>query len=188
MHRAGQTTSWAGTVGKYDDVHSSSSACSLSRRSGHLVRVTHPFHPLVGRAFEFVEHQLNWGEDRVCLRDGNGKLFHLPGAAAGLGPDPAPRDGSAVQARLAGHSPPLNLCGRGSPQSACWCAAKNACRSVTQPVAGRPQRCWRSLRRRGRSSCWAASTRGGGRGCCASAGSAAAGGPARHGWDGHSCP
>jgi hypothetical protein len=44
------------------------------------VRVTHPFHPLAGREFEFVEHRLNWGEDRVCLRDGNGELFSLPAA------------------------------------------------------------------------------------------------------------
>jgi uncharacterized protein DUF5372 len=44
------------------------------------VRVTHPFHPLAGRDFEFVEHRQNWGEDRVCLRDGNGRLFSLPAA------------------------------------------------------------------------------------------------------------
>jgi hypothetical protein len=42
------------------------------------VRVTHPFHPLAGRDFEFVEHRQNWGEDRVCLRDENGGLFSLP--------------------------------------------------------------------------------------------------------------
>jgi hypothetical protein len=42
-----------------------------------LVRVTHPFHPLAGRVFEFVEHRQNWGEDRVCLRNENGELFSL---------------------------------------------------------------------------------------------------------------
>jgi hypothetical protein len=42
-----------------------------------LVRVTHPFHPLAGRAFEFVEHRQNWGEDRVYLRDEDGELFSL---------------------------------------------------------------------------------------------------------------
>jgi uncharacterized protein DUF5372 len=42
--------------------------------------VTHPFHPLSGRDFEFVEHRLNWGEDRVCLRDEDGELFSLPAA------------------------------------------------------------------------------------------------------------
>ena len=53
------------------------------------MRVTHPFHPLAGRAFEFVEHRLNWGEDRVCLRDGNGDLFSLPAAwTDAVAPDP----------------------------------------------------------------------------------------------------
>jgi hypothetical protein len=33
------------------------------------VRVTHRFHPLSGRDFEFVVHRRNWGEDRVCCRD-----------------------------------------------------------------------------------------------------------------------
>ena len=32
------------------------------------VRVTHPFHPLYGRDFEFVAHRHNWGEDRfICM-------------------------------------------------------------------------------------------------------------------------
>ena len=42
--------------------------------------MTHPFHPLSGRDFEFIEHRLNWGEDRVCLRDEDGELFSLPAA------------------------------------------------------------------------------------------------------------
>jgi hypothetical protein len=42
------------------------------------VRVTHPFHLLYGRDFEFVAHRHNWGEDRVHLHDENGKLFSLP--------------------------------------------------------------------------------------------------------------
>jgi hypothetical protein len=42
--------------------------------------VTHPFHPLSGRDFEFVEYRQNWGEDRVCLHDENGQLFSLPAA------------------------------------------------------------------------------------------------------------
>lgn len=40
--------------------------------------MTHLFHPLYGRDFEFVEHKLNWGEDRVWLHDENGQLFSLP--------------------------------------------------------------------------------------------------------------
>jgi hypothetical protein len=39
--------------------------------------VTHPFHPLSGQDFEFVEHRQNWGEDRVYLRDEDGELFSL---------------------------------------------------------------------------------------------------------------
>ena len=42
------------------------------------MRVTHPFHPLYGRDFEFVAHRHNWGEDRVDLHDENGELFSLP--------------------------------------------------------------------------------------------------------------
>ena len=42
--------------------------------------MTHPFHPLAGRDFEFVEHRQNWGEDRVYLHDADGQLFSLPAA------------------------------------------------------------------------------------------------------------
>jgi hypothetical protein len=40
--------------------------------------VTHPFHPLCGRDFEFVVYRQNWGEDRVHLRNEDGQLFSLP--------------------------------------------------------------------------------------------------------------
>ena len=40
--------------------------------------MTHLFHPLAGRDFEFVAHRQNWGEDRVHLHDENGDLFSLP--------------------------------------------------------------------------------------------------------------
>ena len=33
--------------------------------------MTHPFHPLYGRDFEFVAYRQNWGEDRVHLHDEN---------------------------------------------------------------------------------------------------------------------
>ncbi len=42
--------------------------------------MTHLFHPLAGRDFEFVAHRQNWGEDRVHLHDENGQLFSLPAA------------------------------------------------------------------------------------------------------------
>ncbi|MEV6341602.1 DUF5372 family protein [Nocardia vinacea] len=52
-------------------------------------RVTHRFHPLFGREFEFVEHRFNWGEDRVSLRDEQGRLFSLPaGWTDVVAPDP----------------------------------------------------------------------------------------------------
>jgi Family of unknown function (DUF5372) len=51
--------------------------------------VTHPFHPLAGQDFELAEHRLNWGEDRVWLRGGNGELFSLPaGWTDAVAPDP----------------------------------------------------------------------------------------------------
>jgi len=40
--------------------------------------VTHPFHPLAGRDFEFFAYRQNWGEDRVHLHDETGQLFSLP--------------------------------------------------------------------------------------------------------------
>jgi hypothetical protein len=40
--------------------------------------MTHRFHPLSGRNFEFVAYRQNWGEDRVHLHDENGELFSLP--------------------------------------------------------------------------------------------------------------
>ena len=42
--------------------------------------MTHPFHPLAGRDFEFVVYRQNWGEDRVHLHDESGQLFSLPAA------------------------------------------------------------------------------------------------------------
>ena len=51
--------------------------------------MTHPFHPLYGRDFEFVAHRHNWGEDRVHLHDEYGKLFSLPAGWTDVAaPDP----------------------------------------------------------------------------------------------------
>jgi len=50
------------------------------------VRVTHPFHPLAGRDFEFVACRQNWGEDRVHLHDENGQLFSLPAGWTDVAP------------------------------------------------------------------------------------------------------
>ena len=40
--------------------------------------MTHPFHPLCGRQFEFVARRRNWGEDRVYYHDERGELGSLP--------------------------------------------------------------------------------------------------------------
>jgi len=40
--------------------------------------VTHPFHPLAGRDFEFVAYRQNWGEDRIHLHDEDGQPLSLP--------------------------------------------------------------------------------------------------------------
>jgi len=51
--------------------------------------VTHPFHPLGGRDFEFVACRQNWGEDRVHLHDETGQLFSLPAGWTDVAaPDP----------------------------------------------------------------------------------------------------
>ena len=48
--------------------------------------MTHRFHPLCGRDFEFVVHRRNWGEDRVYCRDEDGRLFSLPAAWTDVAP------------------------------------------------------------------------------------------------------
>ena len=50
------------------------------------MRVTHRFHPLSGRDFEFVAYRQNWGEDRVHLHDENGVLFSLPAGWTDVAP------------------------------------------------------------------------------------------------------
>ena len=53
--------------------------------------MTHRFHPLFGRDFEFVAHRQNWGEDRVHLHDEDGELFSLPAGWTDVAPaDPVP--------------------------------------------------------------------------------------------------
>ena len=54
--------------------------CTRSRLSVPACPVTHRFHPLSGRDFEFVVQRRTWGEDRVYCRDEDGELFSLPAA------------------------------------------------------------------------------------------------------------
>ena len=50
-----------------------------SNQSDELrVRITHPFHPLCGREFEFIRQLKDWGEDRVWLYDDHGRLRRIP--------------------------------------------------------------------------------------------------------------
>jgi len=70
------------------------------------VRVTHRFHPLFGRDFEFVAHRHNWGEDRVHPHDEDGVLFALPAGRAALRPLILSWSSRAAAAR--------------SPRVACW--------------------------------------------------------------------
>ena len=69
--------------------------------------MTHPFHPLAGRDFEFVVYRQNWGEDRVHLHNENGQPFSLPAAWT----DAAAADPFVVVAARAG---------RRSARPACW--------------------------------------------------------------------
>ena len=51
--------------------------------------MTHPFHPLSGRDFEFVVCRQNWGEDRVHLRGEGGQLLSVPAGWTDVAaPDP----------------------------------------------------------------------------------------------------
>src|SRR5213076_344541 len=52
-------------------------------------RVTHPFHPLLGREFTLVTYRHNWGENRVYFHDDEGRLVSLPAAWTSVfSPDP----------------------------------------------------------------------------------------------------
>ena len=42
------------------------------------MRVTHPFHPLLGREFVFLAVRQTWSEDRVFLLDENGRQCSFP--------------------------------------------------------------------------------------------------------------
>ena len=47
-------------------------------REQRRFRVTHPFHPLLGREFELLHCRQCWGEDRVFYLDEGGELRSLP--------------------------------------------------------------------------------------------------------------
>jgi hypothetical protein len=47
-------------------------------REQRRFRVTHPFHPLLGREFELAQYRQCWGEDRVFYLDEGSKLCSFP--------------------------------------------------------------------------------------------------------------
>ena len=73
---------------------STASSNTPDRSDPQRVRITHPFHPLRGREFEFVRQKKNWGEDRVWFYDDEGELRLLPAAWT----DRAPSDPFVVVA------------------------------------------------------------------------------------------
>lgn len=53
------------------------------------MRVTHPFHPLLGRKFELIAYRQTWGEYRVFFYDARGRWVGLPaGWTDAVEPDP----------------------------------------------------------------------------------------------------
>ncbi|QCX82539.1 hypothetical protein C9F11_46270 (plasmid) [Streptomyces sp. YIM 121038] len=42
--------------------------------------MTHPFHPLFGREFAFVDRRVAWDADRVAVRGEDGVVMSLPAA------------------------------------------------------------------------------------------------------------
>ena len=57
--------------------------------TGLTVRITHPFHPLVGQSFELVSRSPHWGEDRVIYRASDGTLPSIAAALTDVQPPDA---------------------------------------------------------------------------------------------------
>jgi hypothetical protein len=51
--------------------------------------VTHPFHPLCGKTFEYLGRREAWGEERVYVTDADGRLRLFPATwTDAAAPDP----------------------------------------------------------------------------------------------------
>ena len=50
------------------------------------MRITHPFHPLNGRAFEVICRRRHWGEDRVIYAGPDGRLCTIASAFTDIDP------------------------------------------------------------------------------------------------------
>src|SRR5918995_4360089 len=59
----------------------------LASDTPQTFRVTHPFHPLQGRAFRLIDCRQTWGEHRVYFYDDAGQLARLPEQWTDVGPD-----------------------------------------------------------------------------------------------------
>jgi hypothetical protein len=66
--------------------------------TGVTVRITHPFHPLFGQAFELVGRGQHWGADRVIYRAPDGTLPTIAAALTDVEPPDAFRQVAAGRA------------------------------------------------------------------------------------------
>ena len=62
------------------------------------MRITHPFHPLSGQAFELVSRSRHWGADRVIYRALDGTLPTIAAALTDVEPTDAFRRVAAGRA------------------------------------------------------------------------------------------
>ena len=62
------------------------------------MRITHPFHPLSGQAFELVSRGQHWGEDRLIYRAPDGTLPTIAAALTDVEPADAFRRVAAGRA------------------------------------------------------------------------------------------
>ena len=54
--------------------------------TGLKVRITHPFHPHAGRAFDLICRRWHWGEDRVVYSGDDGRLRTISAAFTDVAP------------------------------------------------------------------------------------------------------
>jgi hypothetical protein len=50
------------------------STADCAGTTGSRIRITHPFHPQSGRAFDLICRRRHWSEDRVTYLDDTGRL------------------------------------------------------------------------------------------------------------------
>ena len=54
--------------------------------TGLMVRITHPFHPLVGYGLELVCRRRHWGEDRIMYASPDGVLRSIAASLTDVDP------------------------------------------------------------------------------------------------------